>query len=138
MIKRLGSPGICAQLLSTSSWRNEMGMFTLQIGNQDWSFLFYINIVTVFYICLLIEFWRFLNFRSEPHLISGLATSQGATRKSTYQLFSRDFWSWYITIGHKIRFRVPRTSLKNQVNKQIRNNNKWKWFKVLRTNWPEK
>ena len=34
-----------------------------------------------FYICLLIEFWRFLNFRSEPRLKRRLATSVGAMRK---------------------------------------------------------
>ena len=40
-------------------------------------FILCINIVTVCYICLLREFWRFLSFRSEPQLKRGLATSTG-------------------------------------------------------------
>ena len=44
-------------------------------------FIFCINIVTILYICLLIKFWRFLSFRSEPRLKQRLATSGGAMQE---------------------------------------------------------
>ena len=97
MIKRLGSLGICAQLLSVSSWRNERQMFVLWIGNQDWSVLFLHNHRYNINICLLIEFWRFLDFLSEPQLARRLATPNGAMRKLRVNSSPASSWGWYIT-----------------------------------------
>ena len=52
------------------------------------------------YICLLIEFWCFLNFRSEPRLRRKLATSKRAMRKLRISRSPAASWGWYITAGH--------------------------------------
>ena len=80
MFKRLESPRICAQLFPRvlEEMNRVCSPSEVELKTADFYFLHKhrYNI----YICLLIEFWRFLNFRSEPRLERRLTTSEGATR----------------------------------------------------------
>ena len=49
-------------------------------------------------ICLLIEFWHFLNFLSEPRLARRLATPKRAMRKLCVNSSPAASWGWYITL----------------------------------------
>ena len=55
------------------------------------------------HICLLIESWRFLNFRSEPRLRRRLATSKGAMQKLRINSSPAASWGWYITLAPHFR-----------------------------------
>ena len=60
-------------------------------------FYFHKHRYSIFYICLLIAFWRFLNFLSEPRLKRRLATPRGAIRKLRLNSSPASSWGWYIT-----------------------------------------
>ena len=74
-------------------------------------------------ICLLIEFWRFLNFLSEPRLARRLATPKRAMRKLRVNSSPASSWGWYITYmpyfsnwkdrpqSSAVSFRVSKTTL---------------------------
>ena len=73
----------------------------MEIKTAD--FLFQYKQRDNFTFCLLIEFWRFLNFRSEPRLERRPATSEGAMQNLRNNRSPANSCGWYITLeGKKI------------------------------------
>ena len=70
----------------TSSSRNKLDV---EIKTADFYFLHKHRYN--FHICLLLEFWRFFNFRSELQSKTQARNPAGAMRKTMIRLFSRDF-----------------------------------------------